>query len=151
VCPTEDTTQKLDIRRFSVAPDIGEAMLLTLQVVNDLDVPVNCHRYARVLFGARSFMRTPSIELARLVEVDTLPEGTAGVIGAIGKGIVHTIGYSLGDVGMQSMSSGSEIGIAEHSAMVEFYSKFYPEHSVGLYQLPHGQERELLTPEGTYY
>ena len=129
----EKNTSGRDEKVLSLSPIVGKRLMSSFDAIVEGQV-VNCHRFAREISGM-PFSTTEPIHLfGDLPIAGELPEGSMGIIGVEGFGVPHSIGYGLGDTGLQVMSAGGELGFADNKTVVDFYRQLYPSRVVTLRQ-----------------
>jgi hypothetical protein len=140
----DDPYYRVDEHRLAVSPIIGQRMLASFELIAGKTRPINCHGFARVMVGLPTSTGEPKVDFSNMSMVDELLQGAVGVIGVTGEGVVHSIGYGMGRESLQDLSCFGEFGIADNGEVVSYYRRLFPGQTVGLYQLPIGQEDELL-------
>jgi len=130
----ERNTRGRDERVLSMSPKVGSRLMASFSAILE-GQEVNCHRFAREITGMPSSTTEPVLAFDDLPIVGELPEGSLGIIGVEGYGVPHSIGYGLGEVSLQVMSSNGELGFAHNNTVVDFYRQLYPSHTVDLRQV----------------
>ncbi|HSW80211.1 MAG TPA: hypothetical protein VLG47_05535 [Candidatus Saccharimonadales bacterium] len=87
---------------------------------------LNCDFFSRYLAGVSFDPANVTIDkFGSMSKVETIPVGGIGLVNVPDEGVVHSIGYGLGEEGLQALSGQGIVGIADNKAVLNFYSEFY--------------------------
>lgn len=106
---------------------IAHRLAKVVQQIKD-GVDMDCHTFTTALTEIPSYASAPFSMIHRLPGVETLPVGASGVITARGPVTVkvpHSVGYGLGEKSLQVLSGNGELGIANDSELIRFYSQLF--------------------------
>lgn len=123
-------------RRLYAPAVIGGRILQAFEDITEGE-PYNCHRFGRAILGISETTDRPSLDTHVLSSTEVLHSGATGVIAGI-YGISHTIGYGIGEEGLQVLSSDGELGFALNVDVLGYYRRLYPDEDHALYELPAG-------------
>jgi len=87
-----------------------------------------------VLTGLPASVASPLIDGRELPETTHLDEGSLGFIALYGHGITHTIGYGMGDEGLEVLPTNSEFGFARNEDVRQHYRELNPGILVTMHQ-----------------
>lgn len=129
----EENTKGRTERVLSLSSKIGSRLMSSFSVIVAGRL-MNCHRFSREISGMASSTQEPLLDFSNLPKATRLPMGAMGIIGVKGYGVPHSIGYGMGDEGLQVMSAQGELGFADNKVVVGFYQRLFPEYEVDLYK-----------------
>lgn len=128
----ENDTRGHKERVLTVSPEVGSRLMSCFTAITSSQ-EVNCHRFSRKISGMPDSSSEPTLNFDDLPIASQLPTGSMGIIGVQGYGVPHSIGYGMGNEGLQVMSPGGELGFVDNDVLVEFYRRLYPKHAVNLH------------------
>ena len=131
----EKTTPRLMQRELELGPELGYRLMASFRDICVGGERVNCHRFSRKMAAMAPGFDEPRTTPRGLQRVDSLTLGAVGLVGAENFGVPHSIGYGMGDEGLQAMSSFGEVGFAKNADILNFYRRVYPKADIGLYEL----------------